>query len=236
MRLAKYLAHAGVASRRHAERLISSGRVTVDGRRVTDPARDVSDANEIAVEGLAIAPEALEYHLLNKPAGVVSTAHDPEGRTKVTDLVDTDVRLYPVGRLDVDSTGLVLLTNDGELANRLMHPRYEVEKTYRVAVRGRPSKSALATLRAGVELEDGRTAPAAVTVLESGPRETVLEIKIHEGRNRIVRRTCEAVGHRALALERTGLGPLTLGRLAPGGSRKLRPAEVRKLEELTGRA
>src|SRR5207244_8588964 len=129
-----------------------------------------------------IALEALKYHLLNKPAGVVSTAHDPEGRTKVTDLVDTDVRLYPVGRLDVDSTGLVLLTNDGELANRLMHPRYEVEKTYRVAVRGRPSKSALATLRAGVELEAGRTAPPAVTLIESGPREPGLESRIHEAR------------------------------------------------------
>jgi 23S rRNA pseudouridine2605 synthase len=229
MRLAKYLAHAGVASRRHAERLITSGRVTVDGRRVTDPARSVGDENEILVEGRPVVPEALEYHLLNKPVGVVSTAHDPEGRTKVTDLVDSVARLYPVGRLDVESSGLVLLTNDGGLANRLMHPRYEIEKTYRVRVSGRPSRAALAKLRAGVELEDGRTAPAAVTEVEPRERDTVLEITIHEGRNRIVRRMWEAVGHPVKELERTRLGPLTLGRLARGASRKLRPEEIERL-------
>jgi 23S rRNA pseudouridine2605 synthase len=229
MRLAKYLAHAGVASRRHAERLITSGRVTVDGRRVTDPARHVSDENAISVEGRPVAPEALEYHLLNKPVGVVSTAHDPEGRTKVTDLVDSVARLYPVGRLDADSSGLVLLTNDGGLANRLTHPRYEIEKTYRVRVGGRPSKAALAKLRAGVELEDGPTAPAAVTVVEARQRDTVLEITIHEGRNRIVRRMWEAVCYPVQELERKRLGPLTLGRLALGGSRKLRPDEIDRL-------
>jgi 23S rRNA pseudouridine2605 synthase len=232
MRLAKYLAHAGVASRRHAERLITSGRVTVDGRRVTDPARDVDDENEISVEGRPVVAEALEYHLLNKPAGVVSTAHDPEGRPKVTDFVDSMARLYPVGRLDADSSGLVLLTNDGALANRLMHPRYEIEKAYRVQVSGRPSRAALAKLRTGVELEDGRTAPAAVTVVEARPRDTVLEITIHEGRNRIVRRMCEAVGHPMQELERTRLGPLTLGRLALGASRKLRPEEIERLRSL----
>src|SRR5438093_1225021 len=208
MRLAKYLAHAGVASRRHAERLISSGRVTVDGRRVTDPARDVCDGNEILVEGRRIGPEELEYRVLNKPVGVVSTAHDPEGRTKVTDLVESDARLYPVGRMDADSSGLVLLTNDGELANRLMHPRYEVERTYRVWVKGSPSKATLAALRRGVELEDGRTAPAGVDVARSRPRETLLELTIHEGRNRMVRRMLDAVGHPVLELERVRMGPL----------------------------
>jgi 23S rRNA pseudouridine2605 synthase len=235
MRLAKYLAHAGVASRRHAERLISSGRVTVDGRRVTDPARDVGDQNEILVEGRQVGRETLEYHLLNKPLGVVSTAHDPEGRTKVTDLVDSDARLYPVGRLDADSSGLVLLTNDGELANRLMHPRYEVEKGYRVRVKGHPSKATLAALRQGVKLEDGRTAPAAVEVTRFGPGETLLELTIHEGRNRIVRRMLDAVGHPVLELERVRLGPLTLGRLIPGGSRKLRPGEEGELKKLVER-
>jgi 23S rRNA pseudouridine2605 synthase len=236
MRLAKYLAHAGVASRRHAERLITSGRVTVDGRRVTDPARDVGDENEIWVEGVRVTPEAREYHLLNKPQGVVSTAHDPEGRAKVTDLVDSEARLYPVGRLDADSSGLVLLTNDGELANRLMHPRYEIEKAYRVRVRGQPSKAALARLRAGVELEDGRTAPAGVEVVETRERESLLEITVHEGRNRLVRRMLEAVGHPIIELQRTRLGPLALGRLAVGTSRRLRPQEAQKLEQLTGQS
>jgi 23S rRNA pseudouridine2605 synthase len=236
MRLAKYLAHAGVASRRHAERLITSGRVTVDGRRVTDPARDVGDENEIWVEGVRVTPEAREYHLLNKPQGVVSTAHDPEGRAKVTDLVDSEARLYPVGRLDAESTGLVLLTNDGELANLLMHPRYEIDKTYRVRVKGRPSKAALAKLRSGVQLEDGKTAPAGVVELEVRAQESLIEVTIHEGRNRIVRRMLESVGHPVIELQRTRLGPLTLCRLAPGTSRKLRPEEARQLEQLTGRS
>ncbi len=229
VRLAKYLAHAGVASRRGAERLITTGRVRVDGNVVTDPARDVGEANEVVAEGEVVSPEPLEYYVLNKPVGVVSTAREPGGRPKVTDLVDSKARLYPVGRLDVDSSGLILLTNDGELANRLMHPRYEVEKRYRVRVRGSPSKAALASLRGGVELEDGRTAPARVSVLDSTGRETLLEVTIHEGRKRIVRRMLEAVGHRVIALERTGLGPLELGRLRAGGARRLRPGELDKL-------
>jgi 23S rRNA pseudouridine2605 synthase len=229
VRLAKYLAHAGVASRRAAERLIAAGSVRVDGEVVTDPARDVSDANEVVASGEIVRAEPHEYHLVNKPPGVVSTAHEPGDRPKVTDLVDTDARLYPVGRLDVDSTGVILLTNDGELANRLMHPRYQVDKRYLVRVRGVPSKAALASLRRGVELEDGRTAPAKIRQLESDGRETVLEIVIHEGRNRIVRRMMEAVGYRVLALQRTALGPLELGRLHVGGSRRLRPEEVDRL-------
>jgi 23S rRNA pseudouridine2605 synthase len=229
MRLAKYLAHAGVASRRGAERLIVGGRVRVDGKVVTDPARDVDASNEVIAEGENVRPEPLEYHVVNKPPGVVSTAREPGGRPKVTDLVDSKARLYPVGRLDADSSGLILLTNDGELANRLMHPRYEVDKRYRVRVHGSPSKAALTALRQGVELEDGRTAPARVQALDGGGRETVLEMAIHEGRKRILRRMLEAVGHRVIALERTGLGPLELGRLHVGGSRRLRPAEVERL-------
>jgi 23S rRNA pseudouridine2605 synthase len=229
VRLVKYLAHAGVASRRGAERLIAAGGVRVDGKVVTDPARDVGDANEVVAEGEIVRPEQLEYHLVNKPVGVVSTAREPGERPKVTDLVDSNARLYPVGRLDVDSSGLILLTNDGELANRLMHPRYEVDKRYRVSVTGTPSKGALGSLRNGVELEDGRAPRAQVRVLESTGRESVLEIVIHEGRKRIVRRMLEAVGHRVLALERTALGPLELGRLHVGGSRRLRPAELDKL-------
>ena len=230
MRLAKYLAHAGVASRRAAERLIAAGRVRVDGDVVRDPARDVSDANEVVAEGRAVRPEPLEYHVVNKPVGVVSTASDPGGKEKVTDLVDTEARLYPVGRLDADSSGLILLTNDGELANRLMHPRYEVDKRYRVRVRGTPSKAALARLREGVELDDGKTAPADVRLVESNGREALLELAIHEGRKRIVLRMLEALGHRVIELERTGLGPLELGRLKPGGARRLRPAELDRLK------
>jgi 23S rRNA pseudouridine2605 synthase len=229
VRLAKYLAHAGIASRRGAERLVAGGRVRVDGQVVTDPARDVDETNEVVAEGQVVRPEGLEYFVVNKPVGVVSTARDPGGRPKVTDLVDSKARLYPVGRLDAESSGLILLTNDGDLANRLMHPRYEVEKRYRVRVKGSPSKAALASLRSGVDLEDGRTAPARVQPLQSGLHESVLEIVIHEGRKRIVRRMLEAVGYPVIALERTGLGPLELGRLHIGGSRRLRRAEVDRL-------
>jgi 23S rRNA pseudouridine2605 synthase len=233
MRLAKYLAHAGVASRRAAERLIADGRVLVGGEPVTDPARDVTAADEVTVDGRALESEAREYFLLHKPVGVVSTAQDPQGRPVVTELVDSDARLYPVGRLDADSTGLVLLTNDGELANRLMHPRYEVPRTYRVRVAGSPSKRALQSLRRGLELEDGRTHPAKVRILDTG-RESILEITIHEGRNRILRRMFEAVGYPVRSLERVAFGPLALGRLRAGGSRRLRPDEVELLRRAGG--
>jgi 23S rRNA pseudouridine2605 synthase len=236
VRLAKFLAHAGVSSRRHAERLVTGGRVRVDGRVVTDPARDVDERNEIEVDGTFVRPEPLEYHVVHKPAGVVSTAHDPEGRPKVIDMVESAARLYPVGRLDVDSTGLVLLTNDGALANRLMHPRYEVPRTYRAIVTGGPSKRSLQALRNGVALEDGRTRPAVVSVLTSPGRESTLEITIHEGRNRMVRRMLEAVGHPVRALERVAFGPLELGRLRPGDSRKVRPRELEELRRRAGLA
>jgi len=234
VRLAKYLAHAGVASRRHAERLVTGGRVSVDGRVITDPARDVDERNEILVDGAPAVPEPLEYHVVNKPVGVVSTAHDPEGRPKVTDMVDSAARLYPVGRLDVDSTGLVLLTNDGGLANRLMHPRYEVPRTYRARVAGTPSKRALQALRHGVELEDGRAQAAQATLVGPPGPESVVEITIREGRNRIVRRMLEAVGNPVRSLERIAFGPVQLGRLRPGGMRKLRPVELEALRRMVG--
>jgi 23S rRNA pseudouridine2605 synthase len=236
MRLARYLALCGVASRRHAEAIITSGRVFVDGERVTDPARDVDRSRAVLVDGRPVTPEAPEYHLVNKPPGVVATAHDPEGRRKVTDLVRSQARLYPVGRLDIDSRGLILLTNDGELANRLTHPRYEVEKTYRARVRGKVTDEALRELRDGVELEDGRTAPARVTVVESDASATTLELTIHEGRNRQVRRMCEAVGHAVIELERTTYGLLGLGGLKPGRSRELEDSEVEALKRASGSA
>jgi 23S rRNA pseudouridine2605 synthase len=234
VRLAKFLAHAGVASRRHAERLVTGGRVKVDGRVVTDPARDVSTEQEVLVDGSAVVPEQLEYHIVNKPAGVVSTAHDPEGRPKVIEMVESAVRLYPVGRLDIDSTGLVLLTNDGALANRLMHPRHEVPRTYRARVSGTPSKRALQALRSGVQLDDGPAVPAQVTVVGAAGRESVIEITIREGRNRIVRRMLASVGYPVRTLERIAFGPLHLGRLRPGDSRKLRPPELEALRREVG--
>lgn len=235
MRLAKYLAHAGIASRRSAETLIAAGRITVAGETVTDPARDVDKQSLIALDGKPVAgPEPRVLYALNKPVGVISTARDTHGRPTVTELVPANgLRLYPVGRLDIDSSGLILLTNDGELANRLTHPRFEVPKSYRAKLHGAPvSNDLLDALRAGVELEDGRTAPARVRRL-GGRRSNLIELTIHEGRNRQVRRMCEAVGHPVRELERTSFGPLTLGGLEPGAHRRLAVAEVERLRALT---
>jgi 23S rRNA pseudouridine2605 synthase len=226
MRLAKFLAHAGVASRRAAEQLIADGKVTVGGEVVTNPATDVDDASGVAVDGKAVAAEPREVHALNKPPGVVSTARDTHGRPTVVGLVRSRRRLYPVGRLDADSTGLILLTNDGELADLLTHPRYGVDKVYRARVQPqRVSPRALKQLREGVTLEDGRTAPAKVRQVAPG----LLEITLREGRKRQVRRMCEAVGHRVVELERVAFGPLGLRGLALGKSRRLKDAEVERL-------
>ena len=232
MRLAKFLAHAGVASRRAAEELVREGRVTVRGETVTDPARDVDESSAVTLDGRGLSPEPREVHALNKPAGVVSTARDTHGRTTVVELVRSRLRLYPVGRLDFDTTGLILLTNDGELAERLMHPRYGLEKVYRAKVRpARVSQEAIRRLGEGVELEDGRTSPARVRLLRPG----LLEIAIREGKKRQVRRMIEAVGHRVNALDRVAFGPLGLGRLEPGESRRLKPAEIERLRRATER-
>jgi 23S rRNA pseudouridine2605 synthase len=228
MRLAKYLAAAGVASRRTAEEIIRAGRVTIAGQTVTDPARDVNAEDAVALDGKrvnAAAPARVVY-ALNKPAGVVSTARDPQGRPTVVTLVPQTERLYPVGRLDIDTTGLILLTNQGELAHRLTHPRFEVEKTYRAVVGGPPVReSELRRLREGVELEDGRTAPAQVRRIAAD----TIEITIHEGRKHQVKRMCEAVGHPVKRLERIRFGPLELGDLPRGRWRKLTDAEVQAL-------
>jgi len=228
VRLARYLAHAGVASRRAAEKLIAEGRVRVGGKVVTDPARDVDDASGVEVDGRPVAPESREVWLVNKPAGVVSTAEDTHGRPIVTELVESERRLYPVGRLDAATTGLILLTNDGDLANRLTHPRYGVERVYTARVEPAPvSEPALRRLRDGVELDDGRTSPAGVRQTSPG----VLELTISEGRKRQVRRMCEAVGHPVVELARIAFGPLRLGSLAPGEARPLTPAEVERLRK-----
>jgi 23S rRNA pseudouridine2605 synthase len=231
MRLAKHLAHAGLASRRAAEALIAAGRVSVDGEVVTDPARDVGEGDRIEVDGRALGPpEPRVVYAVNKPLGVVSTARDTHGRPTVVELVPAEgLRLYPVGRLDADSSGLILLTNDGELANRLTHPRYEVPKTYLARVGGgRVGEEVLRALRDGIALEDGLTAPARARRLEPD----LIELTIHEGRNREVRRMCEAVGHPVLTLERVAFGPLRLDGLAAGGWRLCGAAEVECLHAL----
>ena len=232
MRLGKFLASAGLASRRGAEELIRAGRVAVAGAVVTDPARDVGDGDDVTLDGAVVEVElGRVVYAVNKPAGVVSTARDPQRRPTVVSLVPSTVRLYPVGRLDLDTTGLILLTNDGELAHRLTHPRFQVAKTYRAVV-GRPPlrERALRALREGVELDDGRSLPARVQRVAAD----TLEITIREGRKRQVRRMCEAVGHPVRRLERVRFGPLELGALRPGAYRKLKPAEVTELRRATG--
>ena len=231
MRLAKYLAHAGVASRRASETIIADGRVTVDGTVITDPARDVDDSRSVKVDGRRIktAGQTHVVYLLNKPAGVISTAKDPQGRPTVISLVRSDERLYPVGRLDYDTTGLILLTNDGDLAHRLTHPSFEVPRTYRARVANAPvNEPAMRALRDGVELEDGPTAPAKVRRLASNH----LEITIHEGRKRQVKRMLEAVGHPVRSLERVAFGPLRLGSLPEGEYRELTASEIEQLRSL----
>jgi len=230
VRLAKFLAHAGVASRRGAEEIIRAGRVSIAGRTVTDPARDVDVDSGVAVDGRYLeGPEERMVFLVNKPKGVLSTAADTHGRRTIVDLVPArGARLYPVGRLDADSTGLILVTNDGDLAQRLTHPSFEVPRTYRATVRPVPvGEGALRTLREGVELDDGRTAPAKVRQVKPG----VLELTIHEGRNHQVKRMCEAVGHRVNTLQRIRFGPLRLEDLPEGGFRRLKAAEVEGLRK-----
>ncbi len=230
MRLAKFLAHGGVASRRLAERIVAAGRVSVGGEVVTDPARDVGEGDDVRVDGSPVGAEAREVWAVNKPAGVVSTAREPGARPAVVDLVDSPARLYPVGRLDTDSTGLLLLTNDGELANRLTHPRYEVAKAYCAELRHPPEDAELERLRRGVELDDGPTAPAEVR--RTGERE--VEIVLREGRNRQVRRMLAAVGNEVTALRRVRFASLPLGDLPEGASRRLSEDEVARLRDDAG--
>ncbi len=231
MRLSKFLAHAGVASRRAAETMIRDGRVTVAGEIALDPALDVDERSAVTADGRPLeGPEARVVYALNKPLGVLSTAKDTHGRPTVVALIAEErSRLYPVGRLDADSSGLILLTNDGALAHGLTHPSFEVQKTYRARVDGGPvGDAALRRLREGVSLEDGMSAPARVRRVGRG----VLDLTIHEGRNRQVRRMCEAVGHPVAELRRVAFGPLKLGELAPGAYRRLSDSDVELLRSL----
>jgi 23S rRNA pseudouridine2605 synthase len=229
-RLQKVLARAGVASRRACEELIAARRVRINGQVATLGDRVDPEHDLVELDGAPLALAAgLVHYLLNKPAGIVTTADDPQGRRTVVDLVPAEPRVFPVGRLDLDTEGLLLLTNDGELAHRLTHPSFGVDKEYLAEVEGRPSRGSLRRLREGVELDDGPTAPAQVSLVEP----TVLRITIHEGRNRQVRRMCEAVGHPVRRLVRTRIGPLAERRLAPGEWRELTPDEVRALARAT---
>jgi 23S rRNA pseudouridine2605 synthase len=230
IRLQKVLADAGLGSRRASEELIADGRVTVNGEvarlgRRVDPERDA-----IELDGVPVPTRAgLVYYLLNKPVRVVSTADDPEGRPTVVELVPAEPRVYPVGRLDWDTEGLMVLTNDGDLTHRLTHPSFGVEKEYLAEVEGVPSRGALRRLREGVELDDGPTAPARVALTPGEGEVSALVIVIHEGRNRQVRRMCEAVGHPVRRLVRTRIGPIADRALKPGQWRTLRSDEVRGL-------
>jgi 23S rRNA pseudouridine2605 synthase len=232
-RINRFLAAAGVASRRAADELVAAGRVAIEGV-VAGPGSQVAPGQRVTVDGAPVRAERKVYVLLNKPAGVVTTASDPEGRPTVLDQIRVRQRVFPVGRLDAGTTGLLLLTNDGALAERLMHPRYGVEKTYHALVRGLVPAEVAEQLAAGIELDDGPTLPARVRVVGRDAGGSVLEVVLKEGRNRQVRRMCEAVGHPVRALRRTAYGPLQLGTLEPGASRILTPTEVRSLRAAAG--
>ena len=230
-RIQKVLARAGVGSRRGVEEMVAEGRITVNGAPARLGQRIDPERDAVAVDGVPVGLRAdLVYYLLNKPPGVVSTADDPQGRPTVVSLVPGEPRVFPVGRLDADSEGLLVLTNDGELTHRLTHPSFGVEKEYLAQVQGRPSRGALRQLREGVELDDG---PARAVVI-SLPEPSVVRIVVGEGRNRLVRRMCEAVGHPVLRLVRTRIGPLADRKLPPGEWRALSTSEVRALEQAAG--
>lgn len=235
-RLQKFMARAGVASRRKSEEMIAAGRVAVNGRVVREPGVQVdAERDRIEVDGkLILAPARFTYLLLNKPVGSVSTATDTHGRPTVVDLVSPSERLYPVGRLDIDSEGLILLTNDGELTQRVTHPRYEHDKEYHVLVAGLPTAEQIERLRRGIELEDGVTSPAEVDVIGREGNNSWLRFVIHEGKKRQIRRMCAAIGHPVRRLVRVRIGPLTLGELRPGEYRALSATEEAALRQWAG--
>ncbi len=226
-RLQKVLARAGIASRRASEEMIQAGRVTINGQ-IAALGDKIVDSDRIELDGIPVLRDPnLVHYLLHKPRDVVSTASDTENRQTVVDLVPSTIRVYPVGRLDADSEGLIILTNDGDLTHRLTHPSFGVPKEYLVHVEGIPQRSALRSLREGIQLEDGMTAPAQVSMPDQG----LLKITIHEGRNRQVRRMCAAIGHPVVRLVRVRIGPITDSSLTAGSWRELTNEEVRSLYE-----
>ena len=234
MRLNKYIAHAGLASRRKADELTMNGNVKINGVTMREPGYDVKPGDVVEVNGTMIrSQEKSEYVLLNKPVGYITSVHDEKGRPVVTELVaDVDARLFPVGRLDYNTSGMLILTNDRDLAYRLTHPKHQVTKTYRARVAGVLSKEKLARLRKGVDIGGFVTSPAQVKILKQGERSAVVEIQIHEGKNRQVRKMFAAVGNKVQELQRTAIGDLYLGRLKEGHYRKLTKEEIEYLKHL----
>lgn len=233
MRINKYIASAGVTSRRKADELIEAGKVKVNGKVLENPGYQVADSDLVEVDGVAIKPASkLVYYLLNKPCGFVTSTADKEGRRVVTELVPDELRVFPVGRLDYNTSGLLILTNDGELANKLMHPSGEFDKTYLVRCTGIVTRAEASRLAKGVDIGGFVTSPAEVKLIRHDKNSTVAEITIHEGKNRQVRRMFEALGHEVTELQRIRLGNLTIGKLALGQCRKLGPAEIEYLKRL----
>ncbi|KMK76497.1 pseudouridine synthase [Alkalihalobacillus pseudalcaliphilus] len=234
-RLQKVIAQAGITSRRKAEELIIEGKVTVNGKKVTELGVKVTpNKDKIEVNGIPIDREEPTYHLLYKPTSVISSVTDDKGRKVVTDFIETEARLFPVGRLDYDTSGLILLTNDGELANQLMHPKFHIDKVYVAKVKGIPKREELKRLADGIRLEDGKTAPAKVKLISMDKKKqtSIIQLTIHEGRNRQVRRMFEAINYPIMKLKREQYSFLTLQGLNPGESRPLKPIEVKKLKEV----
>lgn len=234
-RLQKVIAHAGIASRRKAEELILEGKVTVNGKIVKELGTKVSSTDKVEVNQIPIVQEEKRYYLFYKPRGVISAVKDDKGRKVVTDFFDfVEERIYPVGRLDYDTSGLLIVTNDGDFSNLLTHPKYEIQKTYIAKVKGMPTKEALRKLERGIQLEDGKTAPAKVKLKSMDKRKqtSIVEITIHEGRNRQVRRMMEAIGHPVQKLKREQYGSLSLLGLNAGQFRELTPHEVKQLRTL----
>ncbi len=234
-RLQKVIAHAGFASRRKAEQLILDGKVTVNGKVVKELGIKVSPNDKVEVQGVPVEREEPVYYLMYKPRGVISSVNDDKGRKVVTDfLPHVKQRVYPVGRLDYDTSGALLLTNDGEFANLLMHPRNEIEKVYVAKIKGVPTKEKLNILQRGVVLEDGKTAPSKVKMISSDTKKetAIIEISIHEGKNRQVRRMFEAIGHPVLKLKRERYGGITLGGLTAGDVRELTPHEIKQIRTI----
>lgn len=234
-RLQKVIAHAGIASRRKAEQLILEGKVTVNGKVVKELGTKVSPNDKVEVAGVPVEREEPVYFVFYKPRGVISSVQDEKGRKVVTDyLPNIEQRVYPVGRLDYDTSGLIVLTNDGEFANLLMHPRNQIEKVYVAKTKGIPSKEKLMSLQRGIVLEDGKTAPAKVKMISADPKKesAIIEISVHEGRNRLVRRMFEAIGCPVMKLKRERYGSLTLAGLSAGNIRELTPHEVKQIRTL----
>ncbi|MCQ2567514.1 MAG: rRNA pseudouridine synthase [Mogibacterium sp.] len=233
MRINKYIASAGVTSRRKADELIEEGKVRVNGSVLLNPGYHVEEGDVVEVNGVRIEPEEkMVYYLLNKPVGYVTSTYDKEGRPTVMELVPDNVRVFPVGRLDYNTSGLLIMTNDGELSNKLMHPSHEFDKRYLVRASGIVSRAAAARLAEGIDIGGFVTSPAEVELLRHDRNSTVAQITIHEGKNRQVRRMFKAIGHPVLELTRVGLGKLEIGKLAVGQCRKLGPAEVEYLKRV----